>query len=132
MTTTSLLILVLAASAQPELPEAGSSTTGYASPDKAIEALRADPAVSETEQGGWRIFQDPAHHAIWSFPPAQHPAYPSAVKREFVERDGAVHVQMGVQCGASKSACDQLVREFQALNQKMSEAIQADKAGHSK
>jgi hypothetical protein len=112
----------------PPLPEAGQNTTGYSSVEAALLALRSDPAVVEREQQGWLLFEDRPHFTFWSFAPKEHPAYPSAVKREIVKRDGGMYVTMSVQCGASKEACDQLVREFQQLNEQMSQAIRANKS----
>lgn len=112
----------------PSIPEAAKSTIGFRSVAAALAALRAQH-VMERKQQGWTIFEDPAHRTIWSFAPKANPAYPSAVRREMTEKDGAWYVNMSVQCEASKKACDQLVRDFQQLNQKMRQAIQSAHEG---
>jgi hypothetical protein len=108
----------------PPVPEVASSTIGYKSVAEALAALRAQP-ITESEQQGWVIFNDPVHTTIWSFAPQDNAAYPSAVKRQMIQKDGAWLINMSVQCEASKKACDQLVRDFQRLNQQMREAIQS-------
>ena len=132
MTSYLLGLLLFLAAPQGDLPESDANAIGYATVDDALRALRADRTISESEQNGWLVFQDEAHKTIWSFPPKDHPAFPSAVKREFTKRDGAVYLQMHVLCGASKKACDQLVRDFKTLNQQMSEAIRTGKSSSGK
>jgi hypothetical protein len=41
------------------------------------------------------------------------------VKRTVFERDATVQIEMKVLCEAAKEACDQLVREFQELTDRM-------------
>ncbi len=134
MTRNFLLLLALLANSAlaadpPPLAEVKGNATGYSNVGEALAALRSDPDVVEREQQGWLLFKDRRNFTLWSFPPKGHPAYPSAVKRAIVKKDGAMYVNMNVQCGASKKACDQLVRDFQQLNEQMTQAIQAGKAG---
>jgi Protein of unknown function (DUF4019) len=102
------------------LPEADRPTIGYDSVGEALAALKARQGVTFTVQNGWTVVTDPAEAAVWSFPPKGHPAYPSAVKRQIENRSNGAYVNMSVQCEASKSACDDLVRSFETLNQQMS------------
>jgi hypothetical protein len=67
---------------------------GYPSVAAALGALRAKPNVRIATQGGWTIVDDRADKSIWSFTPAGHPAYPAAVKRSFVEKDGAIYIEI--------------------------------------
>jgi hypothetical protein len=97
--------------------------------EAALAALRARADVNISEQGGWTIVNDSPNKTIWSFTPPNHPAHPAAVKRVVVEKAGAIYIDMSALCGAEKRACDQLVEDFKALNQKMSQAIQQQKAG---
>jgi hypothetical protein len=54
------------------------------------------------------------------FAPASHPAHPAVVKRVVRARPGGgSDVNMSVLCEASKEACDQLVREFDAMNRRL-------------
>jgi hypothetical protein len=79
--------------------------------------------VSFSEQGGWTIAEDRSSATLWSFTPANHPAHPSAVKRQLVNEAGKLTLKMSVSCRAAKAVCDALVRDFEALNQQMINAI---------
>jgi hypothetical protein len=118
--------------AQPlaEVPKSGPipetrNSIGYPSPAAALEALRAKPGVSFSDQGGWTIAEERSSATLWSFTPVSHPAYPSAVKRQLVNEDGKVNLRMSISCSATKGVCDALVRDFETLNQQMIEAIRA-------
>lgn len=110
------------------LPEVERSSIEYKSPADALAALRSKPGVEISVQGGWTIAFEPASHVIWSFTPEKHAAFPSVVKRAIVERNGTVFVEMGVKCGASKQVCDDLVRDFNRLNDAMRAEIQSKQA----
>ena len=119
----------LAAIAQPTAPieesVSGAEKLGYKTVAAALEGLKATPGVSVTvtQPDGWTIAVEPATKAIWSFTPASHYAYPAVVRREVKERDGGVYVEMVALCQAEKAPCDKLIREFQLLNQRMSESM---------
>lgn len=100
------------------------SSIGYPSVDAARQALLAKPGVRAVEQQGWLIIDDQKELSLWSFTPRSHEAHPAAVKRTILEKDGAIFVQMNVLCGASKEACDRLVAEFNALNDRMRQDIE--------
>ena len=95
---------------------------GYESVTKALEALKANPNAKISELNGWTIVSDGDARALWSFAPPEHPSYPSVVRRAVVERDGQVGITTQVNCGAEKPICDQLVKDFIELNQKVKEA----------
>jgi len=107
----------------PPLPEAGAQTIGYPSVDAAMAALHSKASVVITNQSGWTVAEDTETQTIWSFPPAGHPAYPAAVKRQLVKKDGGVSLEMSVHCEASKQACDDLVRAFEQLNADMAAKV---------
>lgn len=107
------------------LPEVERSRIEYKSPAEALTALRLKPGVEISIQGGWTIAYEPASHVIWSFAPEKHPSYPSMVRRQIVAEDGTVFVKMDVKCRASKDVCDDLVRDFNQLNENMRLSIQA-------
>ena len=111
--------LQTAASKPAPLPEAPGSTIGYPTVAAALAALHAKAGVVFTNQNGWTVASDEAAQTIWSFAPEGNPAFPAAVKRQFVQRDGATYLDMKVLCGASKEACDDLVRSFEQLNAEM-------------
>ncbi|HZZ89845.1 MAG TPA: DUF4019 domain-containing protein [Caulobacteraceae bacterium] len=93
------------------------ASIGYPTVEAALADLHARPGVVFSEQNGWTIATDQAALTIWSFPPADDAAYPAAVKRE-VKRaaGGGSTITMTVLCGATKDACDDLVRAFARLN----------------
>lgn len=107
------------------IPEAPPGSFDYPSVATALDALRAKPGTSIREQAGWIIVEekDSASPTLWSFTPLNHPAHPSAIKRQLVSEGGQVNLHMTVQCEATKAACDALVREFEDLNQQMIKAI---------
>lgn len=108
------------------LPESNSNVIGYKTVADARAALTARKDVQmETTAAGWLIVQVPSENTIWSFTPPAHPAYPAAVKRTFFESKGSVQLQTNALCQASKKSCDQLIRDFQRLNDQMKNAIHA-------
>jgi hypothetical protein len=98
------------------LSEAANPTIEYASTAAALDALRAKPGVVFTTENGWTIATDEAAWTIWSFAPADYPAYPAVVKRQAIPQGSGSRLEVSVQCEASKSACDQLVRAFAQMN----------------
>lgn len=116
--------------AQPlsEVPRSGPipevrDSTGYPSAEAALAALRVKPGVAFSEQAGWTIAEEREAKTLWSFTPAGHPAHPAAVKRQFVTEDGRLTLKTSISCQAAKAPCDDLVREFDALNERMIKAI---------
>src|SRR5882672_10657895 len=103
------------------LPEVAESDIGYQSPQAALDALRSKLGTRIFVQQGWTIVEDRESASVWSFAPEKHPAYPAVVKRTTYEKDGKVYIGMQVKCGATKDACDALVREFQELNERLKE-----------
>jgi hypothetical protein len=112
------------AAAEP-LAEQPQSTIGYPSPEAALAALRAKPGVEFSTQDGWTIANDAATNTVWSFPPEHDPAYPAVVRRQMAPaKGGGVAVQMDVMCSASKTACDDLVRAFERMNDEVKAQLQ--------
>lgn len=95
---------------------------GYPTVAAALAALKARSDLNVSEQGGWTIVNDAANKTVWSFTPPGHPAHPTAVKRAVVEKGEAIHIDMSALCQADKSACDRLMDEFRALNQRMAQS----------
>lgn len=101
------------------LPELRGSSIGYSSVEEALEALKTKPGTQVRDESGWTIIADresASERTLWAFTPPGHPAHPAAVKRIVTERDGTIYLDMKVLCQARKEPCDQLVRDFQALN----------------
>jgi len=109
--------------AQQSPPSPAGRRIEYPSVAAALEALRGQSGVDFSLQGGWTIANDRASHTLWSFAPADHPAYPAVVRRTVVPRDGQVFIEMGVLCQAQKPACDRLTAEFQAENEKIRDSM---------
>jgi hypothetical protein len=119
-----LCLAALAAQAAP-VPEAPKSTIGYPTAEAALAALKAKPGVTFADQDGWTIATDDADNAVWSFPPDRDPAYPAVVRRQMSPgAKGAVIVQMDVLCSAPKTACDDLVRAFERMNDEARRQLQ--------
>ena len=101
------------------LPETTSSGIGYPSVAAALAALKARSDVDISTVRGWTIISDKKSLAVWSFAPESYPAYPAVVKRSVRSSlTGGSDAQTSVLCEATKEACDQLVREFDAMNQR--------------
>jgi hypothetical protein len=122
------LCLVAAAPPAPHadsIAEAPKSTIGYPTAEAALTALRAKPGVTFADQDGWTIATDDADNAVWSFPPERDPAYPAVVRRQMTPGPkGSVSVQMDVLCSAPKTACDDLVRAFERMNEEARRQLQ--------
>ena len=100
-------------------PETGNDTVGYKTVDEALADLRVKPGIELTDRQGWTIATDREAKTIWSFTPRGHPAFPAVVKRTVTEHDGSVFIRMGILCQSDKLACDQLVVEFNQMNERM-------------
>ena len=112
----SLLLAAPLRAAEP-LNEQTQSTVGYPTAAAALAALHAKPGVEFSTQDGWTIAADADTNTVWSFPPEHDPAYPAVVKRQLTAApNGSVDVHMDVLCAASKTACDDLVRAFERMN----------------
>lgn len=114
------LSCLLSAQALPEQP----ADIGYSSPNAALVALRSKPGVIITKRPGWTVIEDKSEGALWTIAEPGNPAYPSAVKRYLAKEGGAMRLEMKVLSGASKEACDNMVRQFQGLNSSIIKAAQ--------
>ena len=95
------------------------SPIGYETVQEAFDALNADPAATKSEYEGWTIFKQKGYgkYILWSFTPDEHPVHPTAVRREVVKKDGEVFITMAVLCHSSRFDCDQLIEQFQRINE---------------
>jgi len=105
--------------------EVKSSTIGYPSVAAALKDLHSKPEVQFRDEHGWTIAEDSSQSTFWSFPPVGHPAYPTAVQRVIEQGDGGIDLKMNVLCESTQSACDKLVQEFEALNERMRESFKS-------
>jgi hypothetical protein len=107
------------------LPES-SASIGYPTVAAALRDLRSKPGVAFRSQNGFTIANDDAAHSIWVFSSEGQPAYPAAIKRQFVtDPQGGTSIDLSVLCEASKADCDDLVRTFEALDARMAEELRA-------
>ena len=89
-------------------------------PDALLKRLTKTEKLGESfRDKAYVTVNDAAKGTIWTFTVAGHPAHPSVVCRQPVQDAGKLRIDMGVQCEASEEQCEQLVRGFEALNQKM-------------
>ena len=104
------------------------SPIGYETVQEAYEALREDPAATQSFAQGWTIFnlKVDGKYIIWSFTPENHPVHPSAVRREVVSRNGQISIAMSVLCHSSKLDCDQLVEQYEIINENLKRRLAGD------
>lgn len=99
------------------VPEVAGNSTGFATPETALQSLRARRDVTFKDLDGWLVALDAANQVVWLFAPQGHPAYPSAVKRSVIAgADGMYYFKTAVQCEGTKVVCDQLVFDYQRLD----------------
>jgi hypothetical protein len=125
VTTVSLELFPQSLPLPVEESASGAEKLGYKTVAAALGGLKSTPGVSitVTQPDGWTTAVEPATKAVWSFTPVGHYAYPAVVRREVKQRDGGTYVETVALCQAEKIPCDNLIREFQLLNQRMSESM---------
>ena len=99
------------------------STIGYESYDEALSSLKSNPSAKVSVQQGWTIIEvnTETEMALWSFTSEGHFAHPAVVKRNVVETGGTVSIIMNALCGAAKPDCDKLIKQFEQLNEQISQ-----------
>jgi len=105
----------------------GGKVFGFGTVEAAIRSLSSLPGAEVREKDGWIVVSIKEKRQVWSFPPSSHAAYPSAVKREVVTKNGSVVIETQVSCGSKKDVCDKLVMDFIDLNNKTKQQIQSGK-----
>jgi hypothetical protein len=106
--------------AQPTPPAMiGAPLCGVAAPD--VVGLRAkvvtDPRfVAAGKDARQETFSSEKLQAIWTFVTAKHPAYPAAVCRQVIDRDGAMQIDRQVRCEASAAACAAFAKELDEMD----------------
>ena len=122
-----------AASAPPPAtptPLAPGDAIGYATVAEARAAINQRKDVTSREDDGWLIVADQPAGAFWSFTPPDDAANPAVIKRTIHEKEGKVSVAMATLCEAPKPACDNLVRQFEDLNERMRADLQHQADAH--
>ena len=93
-----------------------------------LERARAlsGASVTTTKPDAWVIVTEAGGMKVWSFTPSTHDAYPAVVLRHLKVRDnGNLYVEMTGHCEADKVSCDKLMKEFEALNERMRQQVQS-------
>ena len=117
------------AAAQPVSPPASEPglTVNLGTVAETLEKAKALPgaSVTTTQPDAWVIVTETGGMKIWSFTPSTHYAYPAVVLRHLKVKDnGNLYVVMTGHCEADKAACDKLMKEFEALNERMRQQVQ--------
>jgi hypothetical protein len=101
--------LLLAGPAFAQVPTPTTPGIGYDEVNDALRELRGDPQVVELQQDNsltWYFAnQGEDRVAIWTFVPFRHPAYPAAIKRTLLMRDGALVMETRTLCQGVLEAC---------------------------
>ena len=125
----SALAAAAGAGAGADAPPVASSDIGYKTVAEALAAVTKRPGAEVAQPEGWTIVTLRApDYEIWSFTPPGHYAYPAAVRRTVIEKDGGLYMNMAALCQAAKGPCDRLMAEFKQLNEKAQEEIQRRRA----
>ena len=132
--------LILALAAGPALAQQPASAPAafqaapipYKAVAEALAALEArdgrDTVVTHAD--GWTTVNEPSASAQWSFPPRGHYAYPSVIRRTVVrEPGGQVTVDTSKLCETEEAACTRLAAEFEAMNERIIQAVKARRRG---
>ena len=98
-----------------------SPSIGYESVAAALDALSLDPGIDIREEAGWTTadVREGDDIVLWTFTSSIHAAHPSAIKRIMYRQGESRVLEMKVLCEAEQAACDELVKEFQDLNDRL-------------
>lgn len=109
------------APAQDEAQDEEAPGIGYPTVAAARQALEERGDVEVSEEDGWTLVEEP-DGTLWNFTPSDHPAHPTVVKREVVERPGKDDIDMHGRCEGPRSACQELIRKFEYQNAQLSQS----------
>lgn len=92
----------------------------------ALEARDGNGTVVTHSDDGWVIINEPLAAAQWSFAPKTDPAYPAVVRR-VIQRgpDRRATVDTARLCEGPAAACEALMTQFTALNDRITQAARA-------
>lgn len=122
-----LTMLMVASATAPSVPAwsqpappamLGASLCGVTAPDvaglhaKALADRRFSAAGKDDRQ---ETLSSEELQAIWTFVTPKHPAYPAAVCRQVVDRDGAMQIDRQIRCEASTAACAAFAAELDKM-----------------
>jgi hypothetical protein len=114
------LALTIGVSAQPVAADSGHTKSDefeYPSVAAALTGIKARWDLERfSRDDGWLGFSDSRNKVIWTFAPVGHPAYPAVIKRAMIQDGNGVKVRTTAKCEGPKTACEQLLAEFKALD----------------
>jgi len=86
--------------------------------EQVFDAMESNQDAARTDYDGWIIYniKNEGSYTLWSLTPEDHPANPTAVRRDVVSVDGIITIQMNALCQADKVSCDKLMAEFREIN----------------
>jgi hypothetical protein len=97
-------------------------------PAEAFDRLAKQQKVREIERTPeYLSFHDQGANRVWTFTVAGHPAHPAAICRYATSDEGGSTLQLNIDCGRPKPACDELAREFEELNRSTMEKVNKQK-----
>ncbi len=129
-----LLLAAAPAFAQPaaEAPRPAAPPLPYATVKEALAQLEARDGNGTivTHADGWVTVAEPLASAQWSFTPPGHEAHPAVVRRTILRGPGReVRVDTQSICEAPPAACARLLSEFEALNDRIVQAVKSRGGG---
>ncbi len=127
-----LLAMLLPLSLQAETTSNRSSNgIDFETVEQVFEAMEANPDAARTDYEGWVIYNiaNGGSYTLWSLTPIDHPANPTAIRRDVVSRDGIVNITMSALCQAEKQACDALIDEFREINKGIKQRMEGQAQG---
>ncbi|MDX2266280.1 MAG: hypothetical protein NW215_15065 [Hyphomicrobiales bacterium] len=87
---------------------------------KGFDALYREAAARRSaksyEASPWRIVENAAEKAVYSFTASGHYAHPSVVRRQVVQRGDGVSINRSACSYADKAQSDRLMAEFDAMD----------------
>jgi|InoplaM3SPM_1038593.scaffolds.fasta_scaffold02734_1 hypothetical protein len=117
-----MLRVGVAFAGEPDVPRTG---IGYPDVGAALRDLRANPQAQEAQhESGWTWYfvqEADDRMAIWTFAPFNAPAYPSAIKRVLMMRDGALVMETRTLCQADLASCEAFFAATEADGKRLSE-----------
>ena len=109
-------------------PTRPAGAIGYATVADALASLSARDGAGTvvTHSDDWVIINQIGAQAQWSFTPSGHAAYPAVVRRTIQRaNNGAVNIETVSLCEAAQESCDGLMKEFEAMNDRIAQSIRA-------
>lgn len=91
----------------------------YGSVAEALIDLKTHEDAAVVVRQGWTMIIEADGYTTWTFTPPDHPANPTVAKRILYQDQDGWHIAMRVHCEADQTACDDFVRQFDAINKEM-------------